>query len=479
MGSYDRSTRDYIMKQAFSQSELHRRESLCVQEQPPFCLAKCPISLNGRALCSAVSSGDFVKGRGIIESLTPFVHILTRTCDGRCTAACKLAEIGDGISLRAVEQACVEHASAPLTRCLPTRKRDKRVAVLGDDLFCASLAWELSKKAYDVTLLIEHSCLCDALANEFPEIDKESIELDIATMNSYDCKITPVQNISSDYINSLRKDFDVICLSRDILNTHFPIVTVDCVTLLCESTAFFTESPLRGNTVDSLSDAKRAAASVDRFVQGVPVDRDRANEGSFETRLYTSLDGVSPSETLAREDNTPLSESEASSEAARCIGCECLECIKGCEFLRAYNRYPKKMLREIYNNLSIVMGDHSANKMINSCALCGQCTVVCPGGFDLSNACLLARETMVAAGKMPPSTHEFAMLDMQFSQSDGVFLTRNAQGKTISRYAFFPGCQMGAVLPGTTAAAYADLSSRLGGGVGLLLGCCGAIAKWA
>jgi hypothetical protein len=44
---------------------------------------------------------------------------------------------------------------------------------------------------------------------------------------------------------------------------------------------------------------------------------------------------------------------------------------------------------------------------------------------------------------------------------------------------FFPGCQAAAVAPETVRAAYLDLCERLGGGVGLMLGCCGAICDWA
>ncbi|MBQ1351748.1 MAG: (Fe-S)-binding protein, partial [Oscillospiraceae bacterium] len=48
-----------------------------------------------------------------------------------------------------------------------------------------------------------------------------------------------------------------------------------------------------------------------------------------------------------------------------------------------------------------------------------------------------------------------------------------------SKYAFFPGCQLAATAPDSLRAAYEDLANRLDGGVGLILGCCGAIGEWA
>ena len=47
------------------------------------------------------------------------------------------------------------------------------------------------------------------------------------------------------------------------------------------------------------------------------------------------------------------------------------------------------------------------------------------------------------------------------------------------RYVFFPGCQACADAPEAVWRAYADLSARLAGGVGIMLGCCGIMSDWA
>ena len=165
-------------------------------------------------------------------------------------------------------------------------------------------------------------------------------------------------------------------------------------------------------------------------------------------------------------------------EAKRCVQCRCEECIRGCAYLQHYKKYPKKLTREIYNNVNIIMGDHMMNKPINACALCGQCSVTCPNGYDMAEICLAARRNMVATDKMPLAPHEFALSDMEFSNTEA-FLCRPQPGYPQSRYVFFPGCQATAIAPDTVRAAYLDMTQRLSGGVGLLLGCCGAIANWA
>ena len=128
-----------------------------------------------------------------------------------------------------------------------------------------------------------------------------------------------------------------------------------------------------------------------------------------------------------------------------------------CPYLEEYGSYPKSYVRQIYNNESIVMGMRKANRMINSCALCGLCAAVCPENLSMAEVCLDARQSMVLAGKMPPSTHDFALRDMAFSQSDAFAMARHQPGFATSQAAFLPGCQLSASAPGHVASCYEHL----------------------
>jgi glutamate synthase (NADPH) small chain len=86
---------------------------------------------------------------------------------------------------------------------------------------------------------------------------------------------------------------------------------------------------------------------------------------------------------------------------------------------------------------------------------------------------------MVEQGKMPRSAHEFALQDMEFSNSDKAALARHQPGMASSAYVFFPGCQLSGSSPDHVKRAYEYLAERLQGGVGLMLGCCGAPADWS
>lgn len=242
----------------------------------------------------------------------------------------------------------------------------------------------------------------------------------------------------------------------------------------------FVREPGARSPILSISDGRRAAISIDRHLQRVSLTASRANEGPRETRLFTSLEGVQVLSQVPMEaPEAGYSQEEALAEAKRCIQCQCLECVKVCEYLNSFKGYPRKYVREIYNNLAIVMGHRHANKLINSCSLCGLCREVCPEDLHMGLVCKAAREEMVRTGRMPPSPHDFPLRDMELSNGDQCAMARHEPGTSRSAYLFYPGCQLSASRPDQVMQVYAMLRERLPGGVGLALGCCGAPADWS
>ena len=263
--------------------------------------------------------------------------------------------------------------------------------------------------------------------------------------------------------------------SEEVAKKLAPEETADAEIMLREQAGIV--SGLAQSVMDAAFAAKRAALTVDLLVQNLSPHSNRGSEGAVTTRLYTNMEGMKGSKKIPCSIDG-YSKEEAMEEAKRCIQCHCDECMKSCVYLSEYKKHPGLLAREIYNNTQIIMGDHQMNKPMNSCSLCGQCTVTCPNGFDMSQVCKSARENMVSTDKMPLAPHEFALMDMLFSNSEA-FLCRPQPGYETCRYVFFPGCQAGAIAPDVVTEAYEDLCRRTEGGVALMLGCCGAISEWA
>ena len=226
---------------------------------------------------------------------------------------------------------------------------------------------------------------------------------------------------------------------------------------------------------------RKGALSIERFLQKAHMTIGREDEGPYETRLHTNLKGIEPLDRISpTQPESGYTDAEAAREAQRCIQCECMECVKVCQYLAHYKKYPKKYIREIFNNEKVLLGAaHTGNLFINSCTDCGLCAHVCPNDLSMGEICRQERHFMLQEKFMPPSAHEFSLLDMASSTGEDFALCRHQPGKDHSTYLYFPSCMLSATAPGEVLTSYDYLCKNLSGGVGILLGCCGAPAYWS
>ena len=458
-----------------SREEIDAMAARCVHDEPPFCSAACPLKLDARAFLEAAAAGNFKKALQLYEKIAPFPLVLSAGCEAPCEKKCRLGEIGDSIALREVERAVARFGAASKLGGVFRTKKKKTVAILGSGLFTLFLAGELEKKMYPVTVFCEQRDLSGFLRCETGFLDEEAFGLELKRLKDKDIRFEFGCVLDRAFYEQKKAAFDVICTSEALRERLFPGAVCDPALMICEDERLV--SGVGGGVMAAAFGAKKAALTVDRLAQNLDPRNTRGQEGAFDSRLYTDL---SAAQELKRVEvgGDGYTREEAQREAARCIRCHCEECLKSCAYLAHYKKHPGLLAREIYNNTQIIMGDHPLNKAMNACALCGQCTVVCPNGFDMAHVCHLARQNMVSTDKMPLAPHEFALMDMLFSNGEA-FLCRPQPGFEQCKYVFFPGCQAAAIAPETVKAAYRDLCERLDGGVALLLGCCGAIADWA
>ncbi len=477
------------------QDELIRLEDRCIQEHPAACVAACPIHVNARAMAAAVAKGDVAAAAAIFRKSVPFPGIIARICDHPCQAVCKRGEAGAPIAIRELEQACLAWApdAGGVPPALP--RKENRVAVAGGGLSGLTAAFDLAKKGYGV-VVFEKS---DRLGGSLWQFSTETLPWDVLAA---DFKVLESLGIEVRFnaavgeahpLSTLCKGFDAVYLAMG-KGFGFPLglgldaagrIAADPVTFATDREGVFAgggmiRTPEAQSPIGSMADGRRAAISIDRFLQHVSLTASRTGEGSVKTRLYTKTEGIPalPAVSMANPAKGYSAE-EAVREAQRCIQCECLECVKVCAYLNRFHAYPKRYIRQIYNNLSIVMGHRTANTLINSCSLCGLCQEVCPEDLHMGEVCKTARKILVDQGKMPPSAHDFALRDMAFSNGETCALAHHAPGTETSRYLFFPGCQLSGSSPEQVKKTYALLRERLSGGVGFMLGCCGAPADWS
>ncbi len=473
-------------------------EARCIEEQPPACTTACPLRVDVRGMLEKMKTGDFAGACALYARVIPFPAILSRICDHPCEAACRRAEAGGAIRIAALERACIENAYASIRRAPQSNRKAKRVAVVGAGLAGLTAAFDLAMKGQAVTVFEAGARPLERLLRDYGAVLQPSaIDADIAALTKLGVTIhcgTRVTGNGPSGLDTLIASYDAVLLAlgpnpapefgSTLGRTPAGYVEIDPATRGTSHPKVFGGGFHGGpgvpySPISSAHDGRRAAASIDRLLQGASLTASRADEATGSCLFVNTAAHapVPPVEAAAPE--RAYSPSEAMAEAARCFPCRCLECVKACEYLKHFSSYPKRYVRDIYNNISIVMGNRKTNRMIDSCTLCGLCEAICPNDLSMGEVCLEARRTMVESGHMPASHHDFALRDMTHSRSDAAAFARHEPGRTASAMAFFPGCQLSASSPWHVERIYAHLRAKIPGGVGLMIDCCGAPAHWS
>lgn len=378
------------------QKELRDLETQCIQECAPPCTAACPLHVDVGAMNAEISRGNLTAGLQILKKSLPFPGIIGRICDQPCRTVCKRNE---AIIIASLERACADWGETPAEKTSPALPRKQRIAIVGGGLSGLTAAFDLVKKRYGVVIFEAHSYLGGNLWS-IPEsrLPRSVIETETAQIAKMGVEVrlnTPVSATGVAgciSLGQLQREFAAVYLAVGIdPPARYSLelsesgrVTVDPLTYATAQAGIFAggnmlETSNPASPVTAMSDGRRAALSIDRYVQRVSLTASRLNEGAYESCLYTHTQDLAiVPVTPMVDDRVGYNQAEASREAQRCLQCECLECVKVCEYLARFGSYPKKYVRQMYNNLSIVMGTRQANKFINSCSLCGLCAEVCP-----------------------------------------------------------------------------------------------------
>ena len=460
----------------------------CLREEPAACTASCPMHVDIASLAGEISKGDYKNAYKILEKRLPFAGIFALICDHPCESACVVKA---PIRISELERAAVMYGNVLLEgaakkRMVSLSKKKGSVAVIGGGVSGISAAFELNKKGYSVTIFEQSERLGGRIWDfDDGRITRQQINDELRCIGEMDIKLAFNRKIRKDALAALMNDYSAVYLGTGVWEEFLP---VDPHTFQVLNSSLFAGGRLLGSDsiIESLSTGKRAAVSIERYTQKISMTASREREASFKTPMQYNTDDVVYSDAIETAGAFYTKE-EAAGEAGRCLECRCDECTKVCVHLRKFNMSPKAYARQILINNDVIMGTRYANTMINSCAMCGLCGEQCPQGINMRDIILEARTSMVESGKMPPSAHDFALRDMEFCSGGSFFTVKKTPategGSGQTGYLFYPGCQLPASCPEHVEKAYRYLLSepvkaKLGG-VGLMLGCCGAPAEWA
>lgn len=454
-------------------SDMMKTEALCVEEHAPRCRAACPLHLDARAMLGHLAKGEAEKAAALLFAL-PLPRTIAALCDAPCQAACRRGDVDGAVAVHAVEQALAAYGESPAIN--PRLKLKHRAAVVGGGACGLTAAHYLAAKGIGVTVFEAGDTL-------FPHagagLSREALAADVAPLLPHVAFEAGREIAGAGDWEALFETFGAV-LATGSLPPGCP-AGYDPGTF---QSPFHPKLFIGGRKLTqtgsislAMGNARRAAVSMERLVKRVSLTAMRANEGPYESGLYTPVEGTPPMPPV--EAPRPWGLETARQEAARCLDCHCLACVRECKFMQKFEKFPRLYIREIANTISLVgSGMRSGKNLLTACSLCGLCQELCPNAIPMAQIVRGGRAMMRDKGELSDAIYDFPVRDMLYANSEEAALFRHAPGQRASEYVFFPGCQLIGGEPGLVKETYAHLLS-VRPATGIALCCCGAPADWA
>ncbi len=445
----------------------------CLQHEPAFCTAVCPFHLDVRDFIAKLQRGSFNAAYRVYLNAVGFPGIVAALCDEPCKQVCPRRAKDGAISMRLLETAAMTYARNLNPNNYNLSPKNARVAIIGAGISGLACALRLAAKTYDVTVYEQ----ADRIGGQLWELLPPAVFLqDIERQFMYEkytlCPNTEIANLG-------QLDFDALYIATGLGGADFGLKRDENGAFASTRPGVFMGGSLTGgNSIQAMADGLHAASAIERYIKAGGMNHPyeiNCTKLELDPSLVVQADLVLP------QDGVSYTQDEAILEAKRCLKCACDACIRYCDLMRYFKKYPKRIEEEV--EITIHPGTLDGNgtvatRFISTCNQCGLCKEVCPKNIDVGDFLLHSHRAMREKGAMPWAFHDFWLRDMEFTNSADAHLARLPAGYTQSGYMFFPGCQLGASDPQYVTASYRWLLT-VKPDTALVLGCCGAPAEWA
>lgn len=200
-------------------SEVRKQASRCMDCGVPFCHSiGCPLSNNIPDWNDLVYRGRWEDALRLLEATNPLPEITGRVCPAPCEASCTLSINDEPVTIRQVELTVIEYGFEQgwVKPPMPKEERKEKVAVIGSGPAGLSVAMELRKKGFQVTLIEKNKRLGGILRSGIPDFKLEKWVLDrrVKLMEKAGIQFKTETTVGKDIpVDQLRKDFDAVVLA--------------------------------------------------------------------------------------------------------------------------------------------------------------------------------------------------------------------------------------------------------------------------
>lgn len=425
--------------------------------------------------------GSFNAAFKTFRSTVGFPQIVSELCHEPCKEPCPIGEDGSSINLNLLEKACLDYASNKEPRDYNLPKKKGKIAIIGAGISGMGCALRLATKKYDVSVFEK----TDRIGGELWDImDSEIFLSDIQmqfkheeyelNLNTEVTSVAQLKEVAGDV------PFDVVYVATGKGGASFdlPMDRAEC----CyeeDGIAVFGGGGLLGKApVYALADGLDMSTTIDSYFKTGLLNYTKPYK---ETSMILDDSRRASTEAVPPSKEGRYTEEEAIGEANRCIECRCDACRIYCDLTEYVKKWPLRLRDEIQATTlpgSSEVKATPAKRLISMCTQCGLCKETCPEDIDLGGLILAARKSMHRQDKMAWVFNEFWLRDMDFSNGREASIVKSPPNEDECKYAFFPGCQLGASDPELVSKSYERLLD-IEPATGIMLMCCGIPADWA
>jgi len=445
----------------------------CLQSENAFCTAICPFQMDTRGFMEKMQRGAFSAAFKTYRNAVGFPRIVSALCDQRCRTVCPREQTDGALQMTLLEKAAISFAGSTVPNRYVMPKKNGRVAIVGAGPSGLACALRLASRNYDVTIYEKTGRIGGHLWNALdPELFLPDIEEQFMFETVTRLLDSPVGSISQ------LSGFDAVYVATGAGGESFGLKPDPGGAYASDKPGVFLGGSFSGaDSASSIADGLHAVLAIERYLKTGAMNHPRENRT---TRMVLDSSAQMLMQPVIPSDNHDFTREEAKAEAARCLRCACDACIRRCDLMDYYKRFPKRICDEVAITIDPASLDGEetfAKKLMATCNQCGACADACPQDIDMGAFLLESRRAMHRKGKLPWAFHDFWLKDMRHAMSDKAALARAPNG-TAASLAFFPGCQLGASDPGYVLESYRYLQSVISG-TALWLSCCGAPAVWS
>ncbi len=378
------------------------------------CRIGCPAFMNIPVMNRLIADGNFREALIKVKEEIALPLILGYICSAPCEKVCRRVPIDQAVSICQLKKFVAASDLNSSDSYFPPKAKSsgKRLAIIGGGPSGLACAFYLTIEGHDCVIIDKNTEAGGSLRNiPESELPKQALIEEINYLKKYGIEFRLDQNVSSEYFNKIKKEFDAVVLAiggndeltDTDLKLNFGNLITNKDTFETNQTGVFACGSFvrkQKMAVKAVAQGKLTARSVNKFLSGANPEKKQRMFNSKFGKLQPEEFGEYLKESTNEQRFNPsngilegfISE-EAINEAKRCMHCDCRK-IDNCKlriFSDEYNVDRKTYLSSERKSIKKYNNHESIVYEPEKCIKCGLCVEITKNEKELTGLTFVGR----------------------------------------------------------------------------------------